>query len=63
MLDLDHVGAEVAEEHTGERRREKRGRLDDPDSPERVSSRQVDGQPEADPGRAGEAAAEEQELE
>ena len=39
MLDLDHVGAEVAEEHSGQRRREERGRFDDSDPGERLRHR------------------------
>jgi hypothetical protein len=35
MLELDDVGAEVAEEHACERRREERGRLDHADPLER----------------------------
>ena len=35
VLELDHVRAEVAEQHPGERRREQRRRLDDPDPVER----------------------------
>ena len=36
VLDLDHVGAVVGEEHPGERRREERRRLDDADAFERL---------------------------
>ena len=36
VLELDHLRAVVAQEHSGERRREERRRLDDPDPRERL---------------------------
>ena len=38
VLELDHLGAVVPEEHPGERRREERRRLDHPDAGERLGA-------------------------
>ena len=48
MLDLDHVGAVVAEEHRGQRSRKERRRLDDPD-PSSGCGHEVHREAEADP--------------